>query len=462
MPFRSLRFRLLVPLLAASLVASVAVAIASYWLGNRWAADQLAERFSGIESTLAEGTFPLNRQVLTLLAELTDADIVTMDAGGRVIDSTFNLPLQNPGWNIANQSPHAPVQDLVTVGDQPYHYGWFYRKSAADRDPGDAAIVAVLFHPRDVTASRYRAAMLPLITGLSTIVVLATVMMVMADRIVRQLSRLRRRVDRVAEGHFGSEPIARQDNAPLRSGDEIGRLELAIDRMSGQLRQMWASIHRQQGQKLLHQVAGGLAHSLRNSLTGATMAIELHRRDCPADDEAMAVALAQLEQTESHVRRLLHVAAGNQNADQPMSVTDAIADIRPTLDATAKHLRVSLTWELAGGLDGAFVADGPSLTGAVANLVLNAMEAATKVDVRVDGGKRLDVVVTDNGDGPPDAVAGEIFEPFVTSKPEGLGLGLPLVARSVRRLGGDVQWKHTGDHTVFQFHTDLIDPSSDV
>lgn len=461
-PFRSLRFRLLVPLLAASLVASVAVAIASYWMGNRWAEDELIDRFAGIEATLAEGTFPLNRQVLTLLAELTDADIVTMDSGGRVIDSTFNLPLQNPGWNISNQNPHAPVQALVTIGDQPYHYGWFYRKSTADRDPSDAPIVAVLFHPRDVTASRYRAAMLPLITGLSTIVVLATVMMVMADRIVRQLSRLRMRVDRVAEGHFDAEMVNRCNETPIRSGDEIGRLEFAIDRMSEQLRQMWASIHRQQGQKLLHQVAGGLAHSLRNSLTGATMAIELHRRDCPADDESITVALTQLEQTESHVRRLLQVAAGNQNADQPMSVADAIADIRPTLDATAKHLRVSLSWELTGDLDGAIVVDGPSLTGAVANLVLNAMEAATEVAVIIDRHDRLDVTVTDNGDGPPDSVAGEVFEPFVTSKPEGLGLGLPLVVRSVRRLGGDVQWRREDDRTVFRFHTELTFQANDV
>ncbi len=461
--FRSLRFRLMVPVLAASLVASIAVAIASYWAGNRWAEDQLTLRFRGIETTLAEGTFPLNRQVLTLLSELTGADIVTMDTSGRVIASTLKVPLQTPGWNVSETSPRAPVQSLVTIGDQSYHYGWFYRKSTADRDPMDAALVAVLFHPRDVSAARYRAAVLPLITGLSTIVVLASVLLVMADRIVRQLSKLRMRVDRVAAGNFDSEETPTKQTSPAIDGDdELERLELAIDRMSNQLRQMWRSIHKQQGQKLLHQVAGGLAHSLRNSLTGATMAIELHRQACPADDESMTVALGQLEQAESHVRRLLHVAAGNQNADQPMSVADAIADIRPTLDATAKHLRISLRWQIAGNTDHATVADGPSLTAAIANLVLNATEAATQVTVEIACAERLCVRVIDDGDGPPDAVAAEVFEPFVTSKPEGLGLGLPLVARSVHRLGGDVQWFRRDLKTVFEFHTDVTLKSANV
>ena len=60
------------------------------------------------------------------------------------------------------------------------------------------------------------------------------------------------------------------------------------------------------------------------------------------------------------------------------------------------------------------------------------------------------VTVSDDGDGPPSEVAGEIFEPFVTSKPEGLGLGLPLVARSARRLGGEVTWTRVDATTRFR------------
>lgn len=59
------------------------------------------------------------------------------------------------------------------------------------------------------------------------------------------------------------------------------------------------------------------------------------------------------------------------------------------------------------------------------------------------------LTVSDNGAGPPPDVAKEIFEPFVTSKPEGLGLGLPLVARCARRLDGEIQWDRVEQQTRF-------------
>ena len=94
--------------------------------------------------------------------------------------------------------------------------------------------------------------------------------------------------------------------------------------------------------------------------------------------------------------------------------------------------------------------DGPSLQAVTTNLVLNAIQAARRVQVSAtqsDGKLRIDVI--DHGEGPPDEVAEEIFEPFVTSKPEGLGLGLPLVARSARHLGGDVEWAREAGQTRF-------------
>ena len=49
----------------------------------------------------------------------------------------------------------------------------------------------------------------------------------------------------------------------------------------------------------------------------------------------------------------------------------------------------------------------------------------------------------------PPEVSTELFEPFVTSKPEGLGLGLPLVARAAERLGGRVEWDRHSEKTRF-------------
>ena len=106
------------------------------------------------------------------------------------------------------------------------------------------------------------------------------------------------------------------------------------------------------------------------------------------------------------------------------------------------------------------VDDGAAFTAAISNLVLNAMQAANHVDVTAGlfadqksamQGYRLSVTVRDNGTGVDPRVAAELFEPFVTSKPEGMGLGLPLVKRAAEQMGGDVCWRREDQQTVFEF-----------
>lgn len=64
----------------------------------------------------------------------------------------------------------------------------------------------------------------------------------------------------------------------------------------------------------------------------------------------------------------------------------------------------------------------------------------------------IEILVIDNGPGAPEDIAEHLFEPFVSGKPEGKGLGLPLVEKLVRDMGGLVQYARQGDpeETVFR------------
>ena len=330
------------------------------------------------------------------------------------------------------------------IGGRPYRFGVFTRSEISkSRDGADR--VAVLFDGEAIRSSRWRAAGLPLATGMSTILLLASVTLYLAERLVARLGRLQREVNRIAEGNFDAEIQA----LPM---DEIGLLGRAVKEMSGQLKQTWATLHRQESEKLLHQIAGGLAHQLRNSITGARMAVELHSTHCPGgDDDSLSVALSQLEQTEDYVRRLFLVAAGKQDEDRAGSVQQCLADLKPSLNTTAKHLNVELSWQISDDIQSQQIADTPSLTAAVSNLVINAMQAAEHVNVEVQMSEpsQIRIDVEDDGPGLPEEIADHVFDPFVTSKPEGLGLGLPLVKRSAERLGGRVQWHREHGRTRF-------------
>jgi signal transduction histidine kinase len=489
MRFRGLKTRLILPLLVASLVAASLVAVASYWLAQRATAAQLEQRFAAIRRAIEQTNFPLSRGVLMTLSELTSADWITLGASGEVLEGTTSASdpvmtaTERRRWqellrDVPVSQPSGAGQDTPTilrVDSNVYHVKRFRMASGVrrtgDKVAGDSGLrdsvvqdVVVMFDDADWRDIRLQAAAAPLVTGLSTILLLSSVALYLASRLVIRLKRLQREVDTIAQGNFSSHLVAGPD-------DEIGRLGRAVETMATQLQQMWDALGREHGQRFLHQIAGGLAHNLRNSLTGARMAVELHARDhqqrsdadggaavATADDEGLRIAIEQLDQAEDYVRRLLLVSKGKQDVDRPATVSESLKGVIGSLDNTARHLGVALKWSVDHDAAGASVADGPTLTSAVTNLVWNAIQAGKQVsvDVTIESAGAADhhresirIDVADDGPGPSPEVADTLFEPLITTKPEGLGLGLPLVKRAAESLGGDVRWYRRDAQTVF-------------
>ena len=104
--------------------------------------------------------------------------------------------------------------------------------------------------------------------------------------------------------------------------------------------------------------------------------------------------------------------------------------------------------------------DPEALRQLVTNLVLNAADAAVagqsappRVRVEIgrgaaDGGS---IRVRDTGPGPDPAVRDQLFDSFVTTKPDGFGLGLFVARQIAQRHGGQLRWQRDGDMTCFCF-----------
>jgi signal transduction histidine kinase len=58
--------------------------------------------------------------------------------------------------------------------------------------------------------------------------------------------------------------------------------------------------------------------------------------------------------------------------------------------------------------------------------------------------------IEDDGPGPRQEIAQSMMEPFVTSKSEGVGLGLSMAKRVAEKLGGGLQWRRSDDKTIFE------------
>ena len=131
-----------------------------------------------------------------------------------------------------------------------------------------------------------------------------------------------------------------------------------------------------------------------------------------------------------------------------MLVDEAVELVRPR----AKHANIELTWQrpaLAFGISG----DSGQLGQLVLNVLGNALDAAGpggKVDVRLFEKEGFVLEVEDSGPGPSAQVAEKLFEPFVTGKPEGVGLGLAMARQAAEAHGGGIVWERHGEHTIFR------------
>lgn len=124
----------------------------------------------------------------------------------------------------------------------------------------------------------------------------------------------------------------------------------------------------------------------------------------------------------------------------PARLTTEVLDL---VGPRLKHQRIVLDESRSDGAPTVLVADGDRLKQALLNLIINAIEAMPSgglLRVRLgpagDGGARWEIV--DNGRGIPSEVADHLFEPFASTKPDGVGLGLYISQRIAEEHGGRV------------------------
>jgi signal transduction histidine kinase len=260
---------------------------------------------------------------------------------------------------------------------------------------------------------------------------------------------------------------------PIGGQDELARLATSINSMALDLQQATEQIRLAERTTVVTQVAGGLAHQLRNSITGARMAVQLHLRRCNhADQESLNVALRQLNLTESQIRGLLSLTRDSQQTPVRGSLSEILGDIRSLLapqfdhsnseceltyqdDFKAKERAINADLSVDFKRKDLEVDDRDQVHAALLNLIQNALEACRpggRVRVVVRRENRMIVAeILDNGPGVPDDLRNRMFEPFVTGKPEGVGLGLTLAAQVAKSAGGQLAFDRRDGWTAFRF-----------
>jgi len=417
---------------------------------------QGVDRLNGVIRTLGRSSFPYTAAVLTSMKGLSGAEFVALDEAGGQDATSFNAPVELPGWledlpAITHINSLGGTSTVSLPGESTRYFAAKLRSSS-----GFQPRTLLVLYPETVwRQARWEAAWPPLMLGAGSLLLMTAVTTWIAHRISRRIARLEQQVASIAGGDFREIDMSQGRD---EGEDEVQDLSRSINQMCRQLREMRETIQRSVRTRLLAQLAAGLAHQLRNSLTGARMSIQLHarRHPVPEGERTLDVALRQLAMTEEHVKGLLSLGRVERGAPVEFELGKLLGDVALLVQASCQHAKVSL--ELGELIRNPtrpvrLLGDEPGVRAAVLNLVLNAIEAAgtggrVTLELAQDD-REVRVDVRDSGVGPPEELAGSLCEAFVTSKPEGVGLGLALAEQVATEHGGRLSWGRDLGETQF-------------
>jgi signal transduction histidine kinase len=228
-----------------------------------------------------------------------------------------------------------------------------------------------------------------------------------------------------------------------------------------ELRQVSTELKRSLRLAAAGEMAAALAHELNQPLTalgayGKACELLLARGDSgPLLGDAVRHMVVESGRAAEVVRRLRDFFRSGALRLEPVAPAPLVREVARQFAAPLREHGVELAIGELPAL--AVLADRVQLALVLRNLLANGIEAAQARPrgarrvgvsaVAVDGTLRL--TVEDSGHGVPEALAAGLFEPFVSTKASGLGLGLVL-SRAIMEAHGGTLWAEAGEHGIFR------------
>ncbi|MCB9893793.1 MAG: HAMP domain-containing histidine kinase [Planctomycetes bacterium] len=191
------------------------------------------------------------------------------------------------------------------------------------------------------------------------------------------------------------------------------------------------------------QFSAGMAHQIKNPLAALRGYVELLARGLndPMQKQIADKLVSEIGALDRIVRDFLQFSRGAHGSVEKLSLE---AVLRPVVEAarSAGGDKVEVPTPDVPPVE--LEVDSTALREALSNVAVNAAEAMREDGGRLTlsvalNGRLLAIEIQDTGPGIGEDVRGKLFEPFVTGKADGTGLGLPIARRLLRDLGGDLE-----------------------
>jgi signal transduction histidine kinase len=376
--------------------------------------------------------------------------------GDKIVKSTLPLLEQ---MELAQQSSLHSASGIskaeeIDLGDE--HFLGTSLELAEDNSP--SVRLTVLKSYDQATAFLDKLNRLLLALGLAAVLGGSGLVFLISHTFTRPLGNLVAGVRALEKGdfHYALDP---------HGGDEVAEVTGAFNRMRTSLLKTQQELLEAERLATIGRMASSVSHDLRHSLAAIVANAEFlceSKLSAHEREELYQEVRAAVNQMTDLIDSLLEFSRTRE------SLRPAYGSVRTSVDRAAQALRshpefheIRIAVRENGGSEGWF--DQKKLERAISNLLLNACEAVSRSDGRVeveinqlaDG---AEILVSDNGRGVPQSIQKTLFEPFVScGKENGTGLGLTVVQKIVQDHGGDVGVERTSDQgTVFKVSLPLL------
>lgn len=266
-------------------------------------------------------------------------------------------------------------------------------------------------------------------------VLVATVLvsLLWSFRLTKPIERLTDASSQVAKGEFDIK-------VDINSNDEIGKLANSFNNMSVELKERedklkhaHAALVQSEKMSAFGQMSAGIAHEVKNPLTGILGHAQLSKRKLDADDPLVRhldIIEKETKRCTEIINNLMKFARSEKTQYEPISVNEAVESAIDLVDHQLSINRITIHKSFAEGIP-QVIGNSNQIEQVVMNLMINAQQAMKGEEGEVwvstqydDNG--VEISVRDNGPGIPAEIRDKIFEPFFTTKKAGEGTGLGL------------------------------------
>ena len=274
------------------------------------------------------------------------------------------------------------------------------------------------------------------------VILTVTAVSLLSYNLLRPVRRLVNATQRIARGDLDFE-------VPVRSGDELGELTTAFNRMVKNLARTRNELVRSEKLVSLGRLSAGVAHEIRNPLNAMKAAIvylQRRRAEDPLIAEYTGLVSEEIDRLNRFVTEFLYFAKQAPPRTQLTDLNKLILSVENLFEEQAKKNSIVFINRLDSDLP-LIMVDAHQMEQVLINLVVNAMEAmpgggsVTVSTIWLSSRDQARIMIHDNGHGISSRHLQNIFDPFFTTKETGTGLGLTLSLGIVESHGGTINLK---------------------